>query len=594
MPSFVSPPAPPPALPARLLLPLALAQGLALALLHGAVEQGVEPWNRPPLLLALYAVTLVLPVTLGLLSGRVGPLAVLARAAGVALAMAGCAAYTGWVVSPLDGRWPAQGGSVFFLGLALGAAWFVALPFLVTGWRGTTRAEGYARLHDEAWANLASLALAFAFAGLAWALVGLFVGLFGAIGLSWPREWLLRRWFAYPFSCAAFAFALMLGRFRPELVAAVRRIVLLVLRWLAPLAQAVLVMFALALLFQGVQPLWHTRMAAGLLLSLGFALVALDNVVWQDLAHEPAQAAPLAWLQRLATWVAPALPALAAWAFALRIGQYGLTEDRAFGLIACLLLAGYAGGYAFATLPADAEARLAWRRRVNLGGAAAMVALALAVHSPLLDLKRMTAASQSARIGAKAEDSELRYLRHESGRHGLAALGRIAADPAHPGHQRAADALAWSDHSRLLGPERRPVEQAAVTREQFAARFELRPAGAGLPPLLLGQWHDQLRAKGWDAPCVHTFGDTAPRCVARLADLDGDGADEVLVVTVGYGAIEVWGQPAPGRHWRRVGRLQVVKADGAALLRSDDWKLAPPPRYRGLVMGGEVREFVPE
>lgn len=66
---------------------------------------------------------------------------------------------------------------------------------------------------------------------------------------------------------------------------------------------------------------------------------------------------------------------------------------------------------------------------MNVVMALAIVATLLAIHSPLVDLKRIAAASQLARLGATIDRFDFRYLRFDLGRHGLRALQDLTRSP---------------------------------------------------------------------------------------------------------------------------------------------------------------------
>jgi len=584
-------------LSAWLLLPLALVQGLLLALLHGAVNEHFLVWSDPRLLLSAYAAVLAFPVTACVLVDRVTPIAAWTRSLGVAAVAASCAGYVGWQLLPVGGEACADGQSVALLAWSLVCAVFIALPFLVVGWRGATSRNGYVRLHAEAWSNLASLLVAVVATVLAWALVMLFFMLVWAIGIRWPAHWSFEPWFVYPFSCVSFALALMLGRFETLPMRAVRRVLMLVMRWMAPLAYVALLLFVVTLAASGVGQLWKTSFAAGLLLSFGMALVLLVNAVWRDLEVEPALAVPLVWLQRLTLLCAPLLPALALWAFWLRVDQHGLTERRALGLIACVALAICTLGYALAELRPAGEPRLAWRRRVNVGIAGMLVATAVLVHSPVLDLKRIAAASQARRLNSGSNNDDLSYLRFDAGRYGLMELGRIAAGGDPSSAAKAVEALAKPNPGGLFSIKQDPPF-TGPTREGYGQHFEVLPVGKNLPSVLVDQWFSNFPRRDWMSPCHGTVDAKQTDCIALLIDLNLDGRDEVVVFDGDRCCEEsgIWSEVTPAGDWQQVGLLANGGKAGKLTmeaLRDGRFAVGAVQRFRGLVVGEDPHDFVP-
>jgi len=184
----------------------------------------------------------------------------------VSLGLAVTAAYVGWVNGPAEGLYPSAGGSVFlYIVLAL-LGWFVALPFLSLGLRGALTTDGYVALFDEAWRLAITLAFACLFTQVFWGLLSLFVGLFESIHISWPRQVIWARNFAYPATCVAASFAIGLTEVQPEMFRGLRRLLLTVLRWLTVVAAAIVLLFVGAVIVEGVTVLWDTHFAsAGLI-----------------------------------------------------------------------------------------------------------------------------------------------------------------------------------------------------------------------------------------------------------------------------------------------------------------------------------------
>jgi hypothetical protein len=203
---------------------VALAQGVVLHGLHHLAEQEIGRWSELGFLLPAYAVTVAVPLSHYLLRSRLTAHRLMAALALVGIALALTAAYVGWVNGPVGELRPASAGPVFLYSTLAVLAWFVAMPFLSLGLRGSLTADGYTALFDEAWRIAITLAFATMFVLLFWGLLMLFVGLFESINISWPKDIILERAFYYPATCVAASFAIGLSDVRPEMFRSLRRL----------------------------------------------------------------------------------------------------------------------------------------------------------------------------------------------------------------------------------------------------------------------------------------------------------------------------------------------------------------------------------
>jgi thiosulfate/3-mercaptopyruvate sulfurtransferase len=341
----------------------------------------------------------------------------------VGLGLAGTAAYVGWVNGPAEGLYPSAGGSVFLYIVLAMLGWFVSLPFLGLGLRGALTTDGYVALFDEAWRLAITLAFACLFVQVFWGLLSLFVALFESIHISWPRQVIWTRSFAYPATCVAASFAIGLTEVQPEMFRGLRRLLLTVLRWLTVVAAAIVLLFLGAVIVEGVTVLWDTHFASAGLISITLMLITLYNAVYQDGRDSEKLPRALAWPVRAALIVGPALAALAFWALVLRIRQHGVSEDRLQALVVVTILAGYLTGYALVAA-AGTQAPFAVRH-VNVVMALVIVATPVTIHSPLIDLKRVATAAQLRRVPVDGDKFDFQYLRFGLGRHGLGQDSRV-------------------------------------------------------------------------------------------------------------------------------------------------------------------------
>ena len=374
---------------------------------------------------------------------------------------------------------------------------------------------------------------------------------------------------------------------RANLVVGGRTLLLTLLAWLLPVMAALVLTFLLVLPLTGLEALWHTRHATGILLAAITALVVLINAAFQDGA--PDQRTPLA--IRVAEVVASVillpLAVLAGYGLMLRVGQYGWTPDRILAA-ACIAVASFhAAGYAFAVLRAPRTLRPI--AATNVGAALLTVGVALALLSPLADPARISVADQLARLRAGKADPErfdYKFLRFDAGRYGKAALEALAANP--PGPQpevvaeRARAALAATYSFQLLAKPA-PV----ITAERRLANITVVfPAGRALPEGFTARnWQEAKEHRRASLPACLT---AEAACNAVLVDLDGDGRDEILLFNPGGWRSTAFGQQADGA-WAVLGPIANASCRGASdALKAGDFRLVTPALKQIEVAGQQL------
>jgi hypothetical protein len=219
--------------------------------------------------------------------------------------------------------------------------------------------------------------------------------------------------------------------------------------------------------------------------------------------------------------------------------------------------------------------------------ALALVATLTAMHSPLVDLKRIAAAAQLERLADEGDKFDFRYLRFQLGRHGLRALEALGRSPTERVATLAQRTLAEANQGDF-GLLARP-RPAANDRARFVSRIEVYPEGAALPDDLVDRLLAGYDKHRWELSCV----DQGPPCLALLIDLDGDGRDEVILPLAGEG--HVYAHAETG--WVRVGRLQPGRVADLSKLRPGllDKRAhpLPPSPYGGLAVGEDSFVFAP-
>ncbi|MEX1993849.1 MAG: DUF4153 domain-containing protein [Steroidobacteraceae bacterium] len=545
---------------------IALLQGGLLWWLYRAVEQETWPATDRGWLIGLIAATILVPIAHYLMAD----VAIDRRRDWLLLPLALAVFGLGWH----HGAWTIDDlhfQSVAFA-LALAVLVFHALPFAQV-WLAQRRwRPQYEELFHYAWRNTLLLAFGGVFCGVFWLLLWLWGALFRMLGVDFFRDLFTEPYFAIPATTVAVGIGLQLAGSVERLQNVLRNQLLTMLKWLAPLAMAILAMFTLTLLLKSPELLLEQRrvISATWLLWLVALAVALLNTAYQD----GRSAAPYpAWLGKAIRLVVPLLlpvSVLALYAIGVRVDSYGLTVARGWGLLVAVIALAYSLGYAWAALGKDA-----WMGRmgvVNVYVALATVVLLTLMLSPVLSPERLAAASQFTRVLEQQDEDSYRYLRFDSGAYGRARLRRLAELQDHP-QAESIRAAAKRELKRKF-----PWYQRGPKETLTADDFEVFPASQALEPGLLAalgatERNDVLHSCEPPEPCPMLF-----------VDLNRDGEDEALVFS-NFGTVAL---RRKGGTWAAARRLDTFRAaasfhdrrsiraalrDGSYAVRDLEWQV---------------------
>ncbi|MEO7410406.1 MAG: DUF4153 domain-containing protein, partial [Sphingomicrobium sp.] len=230
----------------------------------------------------------------------------------------------------------------------------------------TMRDEGgrrlpYRPLHGHAWTDAVIGAASLVFVGISFALAWLIAGLFDLIGIEQVKDLLEEEWFGAILAGFAFGAAVGLLRERDALVGTLQRLVMVVLSVLAPVLGIALVAFLASVPFTGLDELWDSVIpATPLMLVAGAGAILLANAVIGDGAEDRPG-------NRVLRYAAPALvltvlplAIIAAVSLGVRIGQYGWTPERIWGVfaVAVAIVYGLAGWWSVIRGRVDFESLL--------------------------------------------------------------------------------------------------------------------------------------------------------------------------------------------------------------------------------------------
>lgn len=561
---------------------LAVLQGGLMYLAQRGQAAGLWPFAELGGRVCWYTLVLTVPTMMALSVVRLRDARFWQHAVGATLLFAALAAWAAWNASGDPGI---SAGSVLApFGTSVAIGLFVALPWLQCRLTDGHWRAAYSCLFEHAWQNALTLALAGLFTGICWLVLHLWGALFALVKIDFFRELFREDAFVYLATGAMAGLGVLIGRTQHRAVKVARQVLFAIFTGLLPLLAFIAVLFVASLPFTGLAPLWDMRSATITLVAVVALLVAFINSVLQD--GSGARPYP-AWLCRLVDAGLVLLPVyalLALYALWLRIDQHGWTVDRVCAVLLTVVVAGYAFGYAWAVLRRQGD-WLASIRPVNRVMSLVVIGLALLVNTPLLDAQRIAVSSQLERLAdgrTAADDFDLAWLRHDTGRRGHRAALALRDDPAWSG-----DAERLAELDRVLARQNRwgtwrdpdapvPARSVAALREQVQLA-----TGASVPD---DAWWEALAAGDLD-PRACTGPDD--ECILLTPDLDADGTPDPLLCTFDdrYGAqcvlsaraadggwaaaaqLHLWPQGESAREWRRTLRRSLLDGQVEAVER---------------------------
>lgn len=563
---------------------VAVLQGALLYWLYRAGTDKLWPATVPTLFIPLLMVAIFCPVLLIVSLGHLAPRRIAVWIGSLVLLVAALGWYDGWrsVRLPEAGSAPSP---LLFVHLIAGL--FIAHTLVAAANVEQRRIASYPSYFDAAWKLAVQLVFSAGFVGAVWLVLNLGGELFKLIKLDFIERLLRHAWFNIPVIVFSFACAIHITDVRPAIVRGIRSLILVLMAWLLPVVTILVGGFLLSLPFTGLAPLWSTRHAAAVLLGAAALLVLMINTAWQNGAALPGVAAPVRWSARIAAVLLAPLVLIAAWALHLRVSDYGWTDDRVVAASCIAIAACYALGYLVAAIRSRSLEPIAG---VNIATSFAVLAMMLAIFSPLLDPARVSVNSQLAQLqsGKVAPDKfDYMYLRFSGERYGNAALLQLQAQTtgAQAAAIRAGAARALAAKSKWEQRQR----QQELTAPAMLANLTMHPAGATLPPGLLAYKPDEnLRYR---VPACLTTANV--HCDVFAIDFGNSGKSDLLVLSEGNAPGSIFREGKDGA-WRQIETLPYELAGCPAFrkrLIAGDFKLVTPAR-RAIEVGG--RQFQPQ
>lgn len=576
--------------PARGSLPIvlvaAVVQGLALYGLHFAIKHQRWPATNSAWLLGLYAVALLVPVTVQLLAEHAQR-----RVSWLIISIMGVAFfYFGWhhggSVADISTDRFGNTGDSYPLAFVLLVLWLHVLPF-VQGRLSVGRwTVDYRLLFTNAWRNTLTLAEAALFTGLFWLLLFLWQMLFHSLGIDFFRELFKEPLFVYPVTSLTFGCALYLVGSIDQLVSAVLEQILNVLKWLATVAGLILALFTAALVFKlpGLVFSGEKAIGASWLLWLVAVVVLFLNAAFRDGSVERSYPKWIALGLRVVVPLTAVVSLTALYALIVRERQYGLTVERVWAFIVAAAALMYSIGYFFAAI---GKARwFAGIAPVNVIVAIALIVTISAALTPLLSPYRLAANSQyglalegrfKTSDPAFQKKSPFHYLRFDAGGYGRSRLKELSQLQNHPDAERIRVLAAKAIELRA------PWDVApTVSADVLMSKLVIYPKGRTLDPdlssKLIAEWNKPGNYFLYSQP-------SDPSIAGIYVDLDGDGVDEFVLLTATRGV--AFQNRAGG--WELIGQVVAeIPAPWGKNLLSDLTQgnvVASVPRWRELSVG---------
>lgn len=571
-------------------LALGLLQGLALYLLYYAHEHKAWPATEPNLFAPFLLVSLYVPLLTLQAFGNLRKFTLIVWVPIAAAIAAGFAWYDIWHGWPEGNALPSA-AVVIFTAVFL----FIVHALISCGEADRRIIARYPVLFDLTWKQGVQLVIAAAFAGAFWIVLYLGVALFDMIKLDFFRKFIEHDWFAIPVTTLVFAVAVHITDTRTGLVRGVRSLALMLLGWLLPVIALIAFMFLISLVFTGLDPLWQTRWATGLLIFAAFVLVALINSAYQDGNPEQRPHHVLRVAGTLGSVLLIFIMALAGYALYLRIAQYGLTVDR-IDSAACVLVLGFlAIGYTVAAVLPGLWLKLI--ERWNVFTTFLALGVLFALFTPIADPLRLSVNDQVSRLerGIVApKNFDFFYLRYSGGRFGKDALSELSKT-----RDKTIAKLAAAELTQRFRYQKDFVK---FTPKNIATRIKIYPSGKKLPATFLQQDWKSLDSFIEVSACLNGDKISVWSCSILIEDFDDDGNDDILLFAksnkskdylFASAALFTW----DGKKWQRTASLQesqMCNGDADAILAGKA-KLVPKPKPQpDLEVNGKRLTLMPQ
>lgn len=553
----------------KLMLLVAVTQGILLMLLHEAHDSGSWPSESPLWSYPLWTLTLAVPVLL-LLSLEAGRELRTAKLVGAfAIVIGLLAVYIGYQAQPF-GEFR-LGTLSFVFGASITLACFKALMYIQQRAAGATLS--YAVLFTYSWRNFLTLALALIFVLAFWLILMLWAQLFRVIEIEFFYELFRMDWFLYPVLGFAHGLGVIIFRNLTHVIDSITRLLHGLIKLLLPLVVFVAAIFMLSLPIAGLDGLWATGQGTSLLLWLLAMILFFANAVYQDGRESHPYPNLIHRAIYIGILITPVISGLSFYGLWLRVDQYGLTVARCWAFVVWLILTLFAVGYTQGIV----RRRDHWTgelARVNTVMGLVVLTFMLVANSPLLDFRKISLASQVARVEAgeiEWQDFDFSYARYSLARPGYLKMESLKQEFADSDPELVA---------LIKQPQNLAYARPLRSTSDLWAQMQYRPGPFELPREL----RDMIERLNINM--------ISSGSLLIQVDLDDDGEFEYVLVFLLedriYNALFYyrengkWQSGSIGRSW--TGKALQV---GAESIRTGEIS-THPSRFKNLHIGGQI------
>lgn len=413
-------------IPKPLIIIISLIQGILLTLLYQSVEYKMWPGTEPLWLIPLVTFSISLPLLTLLSVTKTNGKATLKYLLPFTLLLSVLGAYVGYQQEPIEF---VNNGSVIaiFCFTALIAA-FKALMYIQQYL--SNEEISYSSLFKLSWRNFIIFGECWLFVLIFWGILHLGAGLFSVLEIELFKELLRKDWFVIPVLNLAFGFAIIVFRNIIFTVDNISTILQTLIKFLLPALTIVSLGFLATLPFTGLDTLWKTGTGSLLVMWLQALTLFFVNAVYQDASHERPYHSILHRLIFIGVAVLPIYSLISFYGLWLRIDQYGLTVDRCWAVLICILLACFSFGYLIGIIK-KRDAWLETLSKVNISMGIVVLVFMLLVNSPLLNFQSISASSQLSRLHygeITYEEFDYNYFDRSLGRQGYIELQALKSE----------------------------------------------------------------------------------------------------------------------------------------------------------------------
>ena len=463
-------------LPKPLIIIISLIQGLLLTLLYRSVESEIWPSTEPLWLISFVTFTLSFPLffLLSITKNNISATFKYLLPYSILLSLLG--AYVGYQQEPVNyiTNWSVVAIFAFTALIASFKALMYIQPYI------NQQEITYESLFKISWRNFIIFNECWLFVLIFWGILHLGAGLFSVIEINFFKELLNNNWFVIPTLNIAFGFAIIVFRNIASTTDTISTILQTLIKFLLPVLTIVSLSFLATLPFTGLVNLWKTGSGSLLVMWLQALTLFFINAVYQDSSHKQPYHIVLHRIIFVGVAMLPIYSAISAYGLWLRIEQYGLTVDRCWAVLVCLLLTFFSFGY----LTSIIKKRDHWlqnRNKVNLIMGLVVLIFMLLVNSPLLNFQYLSASSQLARIDRgdiNNDNFDYRYFERSLGRQGYLQLQTFKKEilTTHP------EKVALIDRMYSIKQGKSKEE---ITLNDFEQRVVFWPSKAAFPNSLL-------------------------------------------------------------------------------------------------------------